>query len=302
MDPIQAPFEVVSEQLADRRDKNYRPLEDVKDEDIKIIKIWHPHELGFLIHHEPMMEYEPECRRTLSLDQLREKYQSYNTEWKDNCFDKDVRNLFEKDHDLFKDLGVSQCVCIGIGQFAEQCLIAKHDNKELPTMFKASPQPTIDSKGTYYKISKTLLNQLILFHTIVQLLKKKHRIEKVLIQEPDITGRVEERFIKDDLEWGMLSHNDAKGDARAMPEKTSASFLFDPGAPMEVVSDCIRVNILNIYLGCGALEIQERTTGHHEKVDTTLVQFEEATEEETFVKLGNTNWSGASLKLRWAKD
>jgi len=231
--------------------------------------------------------------------ELLDEYNTYNEKWSKSGLDGVLETVFMKKHNLFKDLKITKCICMGLGIFADEYFIPKADVKE-------EVQKEFPGRGTHYKILNHGMAQLVFFEKVVNLLRKQHKIEFVGVQDPLFEGRIEEQFIGNVLGWKLLK---AKGDSgvktdQAMKELkiSDTTFLYAPNLDIDVLAEALAANWPRLYVGnrVDGTASELAYPQAYKEINNQLGNFLKGTNGEDLFDIDGKG-SGKEFMIRWPK-
>ena len=123
---------------------------------------------------------------------------------------------------------LTHCVCIGIGAFQH--------GRSWSTNFPSDIEPELASW------INSALEQMAFLVTLLQLLRKRHAIQEVYIQDPDY-NEVEVSFLQDHLGFTVLET------PNAFDKVTASTFLFAPRVHMAVTAEALERAHPALYIG-----------------------------------------------------
>ena len=155
----------------------------------------------------------------LSLEQISRDFNSYKTHWEESATLQNLSQTFEQILQDTHHLVISRCICIALGTFARPL---KH--------------PV--SKSNY---PNDALWQLVALIKILEILRRRHPVEEVYIQDPKF-NEIETSFLRD-LGFTVLEDPEAKG------KMTSSTFLFAPHCEHGVLAMHLVAAFPALYMG-----------------------------------------------------
>ena len=272
-------------------------------ENVKIAKTWNYQESREIVRNPSALGTD-KTSRTLDEDQLEDEWDYYHVLWDKSKNDEKLSKVFEEEHKHFENLKITQCICIGIGQFAQQTLIPVNSAS---SPIKAKMATEFNKGKTHHSLMSESMHQLLFFNKVVTLLGKKHQIENVYIQEPSFEERVEERFAVNKLNYKLLQAADGKRRKKdqaqdRLKRNPGSTFLFCPSFEIELLATWLETGWPALYVGPRVDKPASETFSNHEQITKSMRAFFEGTDGVPMFDLDTAPWAGeTAATIRWTK-